>query len=148
MSAAKSHQQVKCIFGLAKAKGLDNDELHTLVAEATRKGNRDGKTSIAALNFIEADAVIARLGGEPFAARRTVQHRRQKAGVVQLAQPSHLQLMRDLGSKRHIGEDELARLAKRMRLPYPPHTTSQTNKIVEALKSMNKRDEELQEAMQ
>ena len=138
--AAKSNQQVKCIFGLAKKQGLDNEELHALVEEATRKGARPGKTSIAALNFTEADAVIERLGGESFASRRTVQYRRQKAGVPQIAQGSHLQLMYDLARRRNLSKDRLAHLAARMNVSFPPRTTADTNKLVEALKAMNRRD--------
>jgi hypothetical protein len=134
MSTAKSTQQVKCIFGLAKNKGLDTDELHALVEDVTKQ------KSIRALSFVQADRVIERLGGTAFASRRTVQHRRKRAGVVQLAQPSHLQLMRDLAARRGIGEEGLTRLAERMHIPYPPRTTSQTNKIVEALKSMLNRE--------
>lgn len=130
----KSHAQVKRIFGLAKEKGLDSDELHALVEDATRK------TSIAKLSITEADAVIARLGGEPLAARRTVHYRRRKAGVRQIAQPTHLQLMRDLAARRGIGEEGLAKIAARMHVAYPPLTTSDTNKLVEALKDMIRRD--------
>lgn len=131
----KSAAQVRRIYGLAKEKGLDNDELHALVEEATRK------TSIARLNVTEADAVIARLGGEPLAARRTVQYRRRRAGVPQIAQASHLKLMHGLARHRGIGDEGLAALAERMNVPYPPRTTADTNKLVEALKAMNRRDE-------
>jgi hypothetical protein len=133
MSAAKSAQQVKCIFGLAKQKGLDTDELHALVEDVTKQ------PSIRALSFVQADLVIERLGGEPFASRRTVQYRRQKAGVPQIAQASHLQLMYDLASRRNMSEDGLASLAARMNLSFPPRTTADTNKFVEALKAMNRR---------
>jgi hypothetical protein len=132
-TAAKSLQQVKCIFGLAKQRGLDDADLHALVEDAT------GQPSIRALSYVQADRVIERLGGEPFAARRTVQHRRQKAGVPQIAQPSHLQLMYDLASRRNMSDEGLAQLAGRMRVPFPPRTTGGTNKIVEALKAMNRR---------
>jgi hypothetical protein len=134
MSAAKSTRQVRCIFGLAKQRGLDNDELHALVEGAT------GQSSISALSFAQADRVIEQLGGEPFAARRTVQYRRQRGGVPQIAQHSHLKLMRDLADRRGMGEDGLTSLAERMNLPSPPRTTAQTNKLVEALKQMNRRD--------
>lgn len=133
MSAAKSSQQVRCIFGLAKQKGLDDEELHALVQDVTKQ------PSIRALTFAQADEVIERLGGEPFASRRTVQHRRQRAGVPQIAQASHLQLMRDLARRRNMSEEGLAQIASRMNVPFPPRTTSDTNKLVEALKSMNRR---------
>jgi hypothetical protein len=132
----KSNKQLACIFGLAKGKGLDNEELHALVEETTRKGARPGKTSLAALTFTEADAVIVKLGGKPFAARRTVQYRRKQAGVVQLAQPAHLALLNDLARQRSLSEAGLASLAGRMHLHYPPRTTAETNKLIEALKAI------------
>lgn len=133
MSTSKSTQQVRCIFGLAKQKGLDSDELHALVEEVT------GQSSIRALSFAQADSVIERLGGEAFASRRTVQHRRQRAGVRQIAQASHLQLMYDLARRRSMGDEGLASMAARMHVPFPPRTTADTNKLVEALKAMNRR---------
>ncbi|HZT60981.1 MAG TPA: phage protein GemA/Gp16 family protein [Pyrinomonadaceae bacterium] len=129
----KTLAQVRRIFGLAKERDLNDDELRSIVEEET------GQRHISALSRHDAQKVINRLGGSHRAPRRTVQHQRKQAGIVQLAQPAHLELLRDLARQRNMSEEGLARIAERMRLPYPPRTTADTNKLVEALKSMNRR---------
>jgi hypothetical protein len=138
----KSVGQVRCIFGLARKHGLDNDLLHDVVLSVTSADGRQGKKSIAALTFDEADLVIAHLKGSEYKStpRRTVHYRRKKAGVSQVAQPAHLALMRDLARQRNMSDEGLSDLAKRIIKHYPPRTTSETNKVIEALKSMNRRD--------
>src|SRR5205085_11173377 len=105
-------QQVRCILGLAKHKGLDDDELHSLVEDVTKQ------PSIRALSFAQADLVIERLGGEPFASRRTVQHRRQQAGVVQISQSRHLNKMYAEARRRNMSDEGLAQLATRMNVQF------------------------------
>lgn len=137
---AKTYEQLRRIFGLAKPLNCGKGDLEELAWEAS--AGRVDRLSL--LSFDEADAIIVRLGGEPFlsaAPRRTVNYRRQKAGVPQIAQPAHLKLMRDLAAKRGIGDDGLARMCRRMlKGNSRPRTTAETNKIIEALKAMNKRD--------
>lgn len=130
----KTHAQVKAIFGLAHRVQFDDDDIHQLVEEVT------GKRSIRALNRDEADKVIAKLGGDPIVSRRTVQHRRKQAGVAQIAQPAHLQLMRDLARRRQMTDEGLAQLTRSIIKKNTPTTTAETNKVIEALKAMNRRD--------
>lgn len=131
---SKTSAQVRRIFGLARARGLDEAELHTLVSDATTK------TSIAALNITEADAVISRLGGEPLAARRTLQYRRRKAGVSQVVQHGQLELIAKLASQRHWSAAALVEFCRRQCGHHPLRTTADANKVIEALKSMNRRE--------
>ncbi len=130
----KTLAQVQRIFGLARGRDLDEAALHDLVEEAT------GKTSIRLLNLTEADAVIVRLGGEPLAARRTVQHRRAKAGVNQIVSQAQLQLIADLASQRRWTADTLREFCLKLCKHFPLRTTADANKVIEALKSMNKRE--------
>jgi hypothetical protein len=130
----KTQPQVRAIYGLARKRGLDNEELHALVKDATHK------TSIANLNVTEADVVITKLGGEPLAARRTVQHRRQKAGVQQVVQQGQLELIAALASQRHWPAQALIDFCKRQCGHHPLRTTKDANKVIEALKSMNRRE--------
>ncbi len=132
---AKSPAQVRCIFALAKQRGLSDDELHAVVEEAT------GQRSIAALSRQTAERVIVRLGGsQPVACRRTTQYRRQRTGVVQLATPAHLDLMHSLARRRNLSAEGLTALSTRIVKHYPPRTTVETNKVIEALRAMNARD--------
>jgi hypothetical protein len=140
LQPAKTTAQVRCIFGLARQRGIDQDELHQLVEETTREGERPGKTSIKLLTAPEADRVIERLGGQPLQARRTVQHHRRRAGVVQIVSPAQLDLLRDLARQRHWSDDTLAEFSRRQCGHYPPRTTAEANKVIEPLKSMIKRD--------
>jgi hypothetical protein len=137
----KKNFQVRRIFGLAKPLNCGEEDLRALAADVS--GGRVGRLSL--VNFDEANAIIERLGGEPFRSsgvpRRTVNYHRQQAGVQQIAQASHLKLMDDMAAKRGIGIDGLERLCRRMlKGNSRPRTTSETNNIIEALKAMNKRD--------
>lgn len=132
--APKTNAQVRRIFGLARERGLDEQELRALVEEVT------GQAHISRLNFTKADAVIVRLGGEPMAARRTIQYRRAKAGVSQVVRPAQLQLIASLASQRHWSAETLQHFCRRQCGHFPLRTTKDANKVVEALKAMNRRD--------
>ena len=123
------------MFGLARRAGLDSDLLHEVVESVTQK------KSIAALTSDEANRVIAHLQSkaEKETPRRTVQYRRKRSGVSQVAQPAHLELMRSLARTRKMSDEGLEQLATRICKHYPPRTTSETNKVIEALKAMNRR---------
>ncbi len=136
---SKSLGQLRAIFGLAKQRGLSDDELRSLVEETTRKADEAGKRSISALSRHEAALVIDRLNGQSSTPRRTTQHRRKVSGVVQIASSSHLELMRSLAARRGLPETGLENLSARIIGHYPPRTTAETNKVVEALKAMNRR---------
>jgi hypothetical protein len=118
ISRPKSSGQVRTIFGEAKRRGLDNDALHELVAdvlystgsgsnrlggihrdalgEASQAATRSMATaprtvSIAALTYAEAERVIQRLKGHSFVPLRTLQYRRQKAGVATIVTQEQLE---------------------------------------------------------
>jgi phage gp16-like protein len=131
----KTTSQVRAIFGLVRRAGIDDDLRHEMVLSVT------GKTSVADLTFDEANKVIKMFKGVEFktAPRRTTLHRRQRANVQQVAQPAHLDLMRSLANHRGMTEDGLRQLSTRIVKHFPPRTTSETNKVIEALKAMNKR---------
>lgn len=135
----KSNSQVRAIFGLAKQRGIDPDELRAVVEDVTKRSVPAGRTGVAKLNFTQADAVIVKLGGEPFAARRTVQQRRKNAGVQQLVGPNQLLYLKQLANARGWGDDTLADFCRRQCGHARPRTTREANKVIEALKAMNRR---------
>ncbi len=131
---AKSLAQTRCIFGLAKRRSLSDDELRSVVEEVT------GQRHISALSRHDADTVIIRLGGQPLTPRRTTQHHRKLAGVPAIASHAHLDLMHSLARRRNMSEEGLAELSQRVIKHCPPRTTAETNKVIEALKAMNRRE--------
>lgn len=132
----KSTGQVRCIFGLKNKLGMSDELLRETVLSVTNRTDH-----ISQLTSVEADHVIAHLQGNDHkpAPRRTVLHRRKRAGVKQVAQPAHLDLMRSLARQRGMSDEGLEQLARRICKCYPPRTTSDTNKVIEALKAMNRR---------
>ena len=54
---------------------------------------------------------------------------------------AHLGFIDELARLRGITPEGLSNLARRMNVPWPPRTTEDGNKIVEALKAMIARDE-------
>jgi hypothetical protein len=133
----KSTGQVRCIFGLARKNGLSDELLHETVLSVTKRTDH-----ISLLTSREADLVIAHLKGKDYkpTPRRTVQHRRNRAGIKQVAQPAHLDLMHSLARQRGMSNEGLERLSTRVCKCYPPRTTSDTNKVIEAIKAMNRRE--------
>lgn len=134
---AKSYDQVKAIFGAAKECGIDPGEpLRDVVEDVTRRTR-----SIKALTHAEAEKVIKRLKGDSFVPTRTLQWRRQKAGIKQLVQDSQLTLIARLASQRDgwTGES-MTKFCRKMIKRDRPITTDEANKIIEALKAMNRRD--------
>jgi hypothetical protein len=142
----KENFQIRRIFGLAKPLNCGEDDLRELAADVSH-----GRVErLSMLNYDEANAMIVRLGGEPFDSsrtpRRTVNYHRQQAGVKQIAQPVHLEKMVRLADGRGISKDGLERLCRRMLKGNSwPRTTDETNKIIEALKAMNARDPKAKE---
>ncbi|MBD0370304.1 MAG: DUF1018 domain-containing protein [Pyrinomonadaceae bacterium] len=133
----KTTNQVRAIFGLARKNGLDEELLHDTVESVTKRTR-----SIAALTFREAEAIIAHLKGDSFTPtpRRTVQHRRMRAGINQVVQQGQLELIASLASQRHWSAETLEKFCRRQCGHFPLRTTSDANKVIEALKSMNKRE--------
>lgn len=142
----KQHWQLRAIFDLAKRQGVEKDQLEAIAGDLS--GGRTFRLS--EMSYLEANWLVVRLGGDPQQRHpvsgrkqpgRTVRHHRQKAGVKQIAQHRHIELLHALAKNRwgSAFEPPLRSLAGRMRVPYPPHTTEQTNKLVEAVKAMNAR---------
>lgn len=139
----KCNRQLRAIFGLARKRGLDKPDLEALAAETA------GVSRLSRLSFKDANRLIVRLGGEPFplvspvadtTPRRTVNYRRQKAGVVALASPRHLEYLETLARNRGITPQGLDRLCMRMLRSRRPRTARGCNAVIEAIKSMMARD--------
>lgn len=134
----KENFQLRRIFGLAKPLNCDEEALRDLAGDVT-----NGRTSsLAELTFDEANAMIVRLGGEAMTkkARRTINYQRQQAGVKQIETAAHKDFMHELARLRGMTEEGLEKLGTRMLGHWPPRTTAEGNKVIEALKAMNKRD--------
>ena len=137
------------MFGLAapKAKlaGIETQNyLENVVNVLTDVDGNGGKQHLSELTFDEANRVIVWLGGEAFRAygnsKRNENHKKQEAGIKTVETEIHVTAIREAAALRNMGEDGLTSLATRMNLPWPPHTTEQGNKVFEAVKAMNKRD--------
>ena len=143
----KTVNQVRCIYGEARRHGLDDEALHELVASVLMESCqgssptvREGAVSIASLTYAQAEAVIQRLKGRGFVPRRTLQYRRQKAHVHQLVTREQLTLIAELASQRNWSAQTLADFCRRQCKAEKPRTTGDANKVIEALKAMNKRE--------
>lgn len=142
MPRPKTNQQTKAIFKLAKKRGIEmDDDTRADFAVTVSKGRTD---RISLLTFDEANDLIRHLGGEPVLSsatpRRTVNYHRQQAGVQQIAQKEHLDLMYRLADRRNMTIAGLTSLANKIIKHFPPRTTTETNKVIEAIKAMNRRD--------
>lgn len=143
MSApTKTVDQNKAIFGLGSKLGMHIEDLRDLAEEITKGRTR----SLKEISFQEANVMIVRMGGEAFpvspaAPRRTVNHRKQKAGVVTLPSPKALALMDRLAAERGMSAEGLERMCMRMLRTKRPRTAQGCNAVIEALKSMIKRDQ-------
>lgn len=131
-------QQRAAIFGLAKTRGLNDEMLHSLIEAEVEK------TSIKELSFAEANKVIVALGGKSFlrgqSPRRTRQHHHKESGVTQIVTEEQLALINKLALKRNWTATSLDNFCRRMLKRPRPKTTIEANKIIEALKAMNSRD--------
>lgn len=140
----KTTGQVRAIFGEARKCGLDNEALHELVASVLLNGQPSSvagrEASIAQLSYSEAERVIERLKGRAFLPRRTLQYRRAKQGIKQVVQEAQLALIAQLATQRNWPAETLVRFCKRQCGHHPLRTTEDANKVIEALKSMNRRE--------
>ncbi|HEV7700312.1 MAG TPA: hypothetical protein VGO43_08805 [Pyrinomonadaceae bacterium] len=134
--------QNKRIHGLAGQNGVDRDTLHAHACEISNK--RTSRTS--ELSFDEANVLIKRLGGEPLPASsglstRSQQRARQKAGVKQLRTKAQEKMILDLWANDPVRTmSGLETLSKRiLKGKSQPSTTDEANKLIEAIKSMNRR---------
>lgn len=145
MSAPKTTEQLRAIFGLGRKVHMADEDLRDLAEDVTNGRTR----SLRELTFVEANAMIVRLGGEAFPVspssgrptpRRTVNHRRQKAGVVTMVSPAALAKLDALAAERGMSPSGLERMCLRMLHTKRPTTALGCSKVIEALKAMNARD--------
>lgn len=136
----KTAGQNRAIFGAATAAGLDIDLVRDIVESITSETRKEPSRSISGLSYAEAERVIARVKGKSFVPTRTLQDRRRKAGVKQLVQQSQLDLIAELASQRHWPALTLGHFCFKVCKRAKPLTTGEANKVIEALKAMNKRE--------
>lgn len=131
-------KQRAAIFGLAKTRGLNNETLHSLIEAEVNK------TSIKELTFADANKIITAMGGKAFqrsqTPRRTRQHHHKESGVSQIVSEDQLALINKLALQRNWTATSLDNFCRRMLKRPRPTTTIEANKIIEALKAMNSRD--------
>jgi hypothetical protein len=132
---SKTHSQVKAIFAEAKKRGFEDEDLRDVVEDVTRRTRH-----ISELSYSEAQNVIRRLKAADFVPTRTLQHRRAKSGVKQVVTPEMLTLIAELASQRNWSAETLQNFCLRQCKKPKPRTTADANKVIEALKSMNKRE--------
>ena len=138
----KTTGQLKRIFGLAKPVNCSKEDLEELAFDVT-----DGRTDrLSKLYFDEANKMIERLGGKAFhkksfsPSRRTVNHRKQKAGIKTIVSNQHLSKMQsEWFKKKHRTQHGLEVMCQRIIKKDKPRTAQECNKVIEAIKSMNKR---------
>lgn len=141
----KSNLQIRRLFGLASkpasaAGATPHDYLSKLASDVTR-----GRTSsLAALSFDEANAMIVKLGGDTITSRsvskRTENYRKQKAGIETIVTDAHLKKIDELAAMRSWSSETLAKFCRRVIKKDAPTTAHEANKITEGLKAMNRRD--------
>lgn len=141
MPKPRTLAQNRVIHSLLGSKAIDAELKAEMVTRITK-----GRTShTSEMYFHEANTLITELGGTALdASLRTQQHHRQKAGVVQLITIEQYDLLRDLAGKRWgVGTwfQPLQALCRRMLRKDAPRTTVEANKIIEAIKAMNARDD-------
>ncbi|MCC6328962.1 MAG: hypothetical protein IT174_10630 [Acidobacteria bacterium] len=144
----KTNEQIKRMFGLAsrpaREAGWEPKEFLEDIASQVSGGLVE---RLSCLSFDQANAIIHRLGGEPLnppgsrlTSRRTVNYRRQKGGVPQIATAAQMKFLNDLAAGRGITDAGLKNLCTRMIKKPRPRTSAEANKIIEAIKAMNARD--------
>lgn len=144
----KTSAQNRAIFGLGAKLGCSHEDLRKLAYDVTNERT----DSIKALTFDEANGMIRRLGGRAFdqpnqfTSRRTENYHKQKAGIKTIVTVRQKGLIERLIRQRNITADGERALCRRIIKCDEPRTTSEANKIIEALKAMNARDAAKKEA--
>ena len=142
MPKLRTLAQNKIIHSLLNTWGFDSESKSELVLDITK-----GRTeSTKELTFAEANFMIEKLKGskpEPGQSIRNIQHRRASAGVPTIVTPTHLDEMRRLWRSVETRTDAgLEALTQRIIKKPRPLTAQECNKVIEAIKSMNKRAKE------
>lgn len=144
----RTNAQNKALHSLLSKHGFDADSKAEMVYFYT-----DGRTERSSeMSFDEANRMIHKLGGQPFTAtpsisgksRRAVNLKNQKAGIKSIVSPTHIDLMNRLWRLRDGRTPEgLKALSQRIIRKDKPATSTECNKVIEAIKSMNSRDNAL-----
>ena len=139
----RTKAQNSIIHSLLGRFGFKSEDKAELVYDIT--GGRTEHSS--EMSFAEAEQMINRLGGNPRrkkesdAAPRTVQARRREAGVETIATATHKDLMNRLARGREMSEQGLGDLSARVNKgTRSPRTSKEVNRVIEAIKNMNRRD--------
>jgi Bacteriophage Mu, GemA protein len=141
-SKPKTAAQLRAIYAEGRRRGLDNDALHVLVIGSLSPQSSALKSgSLKDLSYTEAQRAIQRLKGRDFVPLRTLQYRRQRAGVQQLITSEHEEKIAALATQRNWSAERLVNFCKRQCGHYPLRTTQDANKVIEGLKAMNQRDD-------
>lgn len=139
MAKPKTAAQLRRIFGLGTTVKMSKSDLEDLAFDVSR-----GRTErLSKLTFEEANGLIVRLGGDAFPvsrSRRTRQYHRQLAGVQKLVSGPQRTYLDSLRKGRGISDEGFEKMCVRTIGMPKPRTTKEANIMIEALKSMNKRD--------
>ncbi|HQU84841.1 MAG TPA: hypothetical protein PKY59_17010 [Pyrinomonadaceae bacterium] len=134
----RTSAQNKLMHGYTAKCGLSKDDLRDYAAEVS-----NGRTDHTSELYVEEAAqIIDRLQkiAEPKkdVSIRTVQYRRQTAGVEQIVTVAHLTKLKNLWFKKSERTAEgLEKLCNRIIKHSKPRTTKECNKVIEAIKQMN-----------
>lgn len=134
------------MFGLANKAGLTHEDLKDWAAEVSN--GRTDRTSKLYTN--ECQMIIDRLNKvvNPQTPQRTINWRKQQNGVKTIATATHIDYLRMLARARGMTEDGLKSLCKKMLRDAAgnpldfPRTAQECNKVIEAIKAMNRRDKQ------
>lgn len=142
-------KMLRSIFGYAKQAGVDNEALHDIIAM------RFDKTSLKELTDQEARTLIAGLRGKPWehgtgasGYKRTYRgdamakagRRTDEGGPDYFVSERDMRLLKDTAYLRGWSDDTLDAFIARQLRGKPLRMMSQFNKVLWALKSMNRRD--------
>lgn len=106
----------------------------------------NGRTeSTKEMSFDEANEMIHRLGGRTFTkqmmSRRTENYHKQKDGIETIATSTHKDHLKKLARERNMSEAGLGDLSARVNKGLrTPRTSKEVNRVIEAIKAMNRRD--------
>lgn len=136
----KKNFQIRRMFGLAKqfaeVSGRETKDYIEEVIFCQIERN----PPISDLTFDEANAVIKSLGGDPFRAygnsKRNENYKKQQAGIKTIETDAHLRKIEDLAGKLDWDADRLRGFCQRQIKRDTPTTTEEGNKVLEGLKAM------------
>lgn len=136
----RTNQQNKALHLLLNKHGFTSDDKAEMVFDLT-----NGRTEHSSeMSFDEANAMIERLGGTPFRSRQKRQTQYFPKNVIALVSTQAKEKIVELRNQRPLlaGVEAWHRFCQRTCGKTEPRTVKDGQKIIEALKAMNKRDAE------